>query len=74
MYSRVVLAVAALTAVAGAQPQQEMRMRANIVGGGGPDRGSCRVEVLVDATAQLGIGDPFPLHHESHDVFRVRLS
>ncbi len=30
-------------------------MRANIVGGGGFERGSCRVEVLVDATARVEI-------------------
>jgi hypothetical protein len=55
MYSRTLLAVVALAALAGAQPEQEMRMRANIVGGGGFDRGSCRVEVLVDSTARVEI-------------------
>jgi hypothetical protein len=55
MYSRIVLTFIALASLAGAQPEQEMRMRANIVGGGGPDRGSCRVEVLVDSTARLEI-------------------
>ncbi len=55
MYSRTLLTVVALASFAGAQPEQEMRLRANIVGGGGFDRGSCRVEVLVDATAQVEI-------------------
>jgi len=55
MYSRVVLAVVVAACFAGAQPEQEMRMRANIVGGGGFERGSCRVEVLVDATARVEI-------------------
>lgn len=58
MYRRsvfTIVAVAALAALAGAQPEQEMRMRANIAGGGGPDRGSCRVEVLVDSTARVEI-------------------
>ncbi len=45
----------ALPTFVGAQPEQEMRMRANIVGGGGSQRGSCRVEVLVDATARVEI-------------------
>jgi hypothetical protein len=55
MYSRIVLAVVVAACFAGAQPEQEMRMRANIVGGGGFERGSCRVEVLVDATARVEI-------------------
>jgi hypothetical protein len=55
MYRRTVLTVVALASFALAQPEQEMRMRANMVGGGGPDRGSCRVEVLVDATARVEI-------------------
>lgn len=49
------MALAALPTFVGAQPEQEMRMRANIVGGGGSQRGSCRVEVLVDATARVEI-------------------
>ena len=58
MYSRRLLtfmALGALPTFVGAQPEQEMRMRANIVGGGGFERGSCRVEVLVDARAQVEI-------------------
>jgi hypothetical protein len=55
MYRRILLTVVALAAFAGAQPEQEMRMRANVVGGGGFERGSCRVEVLVDSTARVEI-------------------
>jgi hypothetical protein len=55
MYSRTLLAVVALASFAGAQPEQEMRLRANIIGGGGIERGSCRVEVLVDSTARVEI-------------------
>jgi hypothetical protein len=58
MYRRSVLtvvAIGAITSFAGAQPEQEARMRANIVGGGGFERGSCRVEVLVDSTARVEI-------------------
>src|SRR5579862_7398560 len=58
MYSRSLLTITALatfSSFAGAQPEQEMRMRANIVGGGGPERGSCRVEVWVDSTARVEI-------------------
>jgi hypothetical protein len=55
MYRRTVLTVVALASLAGAQPEQEMRMRANIVGGGGFERGSCRVEVMVDSTARVEI-------------------
>lgn len=49
------LASLAIAQLAVAQPQQEMRLRATIAGGGGPDRGNCRVEVLVDATAQVEV-------------------
>src|ERR1700722_14064761 len=55
MFRRSVLTAAAVAALAGAQPEQEMRMRANVVGGGGFERGSCRVEVLVDSTARVEI-------------------
>lgn len=61
MFSRTLLTVvsiasfAALVVPAGAQPEQDIRQRANIVGGGGFDRGSCRVEVLVDSTARVEI-------------------
>lgn len=50
-----VLASLATAPLGTAQPEQEMRMRATMVGGGGPDRGSCRVEVLVDSTARVEV-------------------
>src|SRR5438045_9474219 len=50
------LALGTLVAVAGsAFAQQGLQRRANMVGGGGPDRGKCTVEVVVDGGAQVEI-------------------
>jgi hypothetical protein len=47
-----VTALAALTAALNAQPNQR---RAVMTGGGGPDRGQCTIEVVVDGAAEVEI-------------------
>jgi hypothetical protein len=65
-FSRYFIAIAVMSVAASAQPPQEARMRANMTGGGGFDRGKCRVEVLVDGRAQVEVrGDNAILRNQA---------
>src|SRR5579862_6352883 len=50
-----IVVLASLGSLVLAQPPREMHRRATMVGGGGPDRGRCTVEVLVDGRAQVEV-------------------
>src|SRR6478735_10667630 len=49
------LGILAMASVVGVANGQVLQRRANVTGGGGPDRGSCRVEVTVDGAAEVEI-------------------
>lgn len=53
MYTRILLGMMAIGAVAGAQ---SFPRRATVTGGGSPNNGQCTVEVVVDGSAQVDIG------------------
>jgi hypothetical protein len=55
MKKQVVIGITILGAMAGSSFGQTMQRRASMVGGGGPDRGKCTVEVVVDGAAQVEI-------------------
>jgi hypothetical protein len=44
-----------MMAVAGVANGQVLQRRANVTGAGGPDRGECRVEIVVDGAAEVEI-------------------
>ena len=47
--------IAAMVTVAGVANGQALQRRANVSGGGGSDRGSCRIEITVDGAAEVEI-------------------
>lgn len=49
------IGIAAFAVIVGEASGQTMQRRANISGGGGPDRGRCTVEVVVDGAAEVEI-------------------
>ena len=55
MYTRLYIAAAAFTVIAGPLTAQSFQRRAEIAGGGYSDRGKCTVEVVVDGAAEVEI-------------------
>jgi len=65
-YSRFFLAAVAFAATSGAMNAQSQPRRMTQVGGGGPDRGKCTIEVVVDGAAEVEIhGDTANLRNLS---------
>ncbi|HEV2690117.1 MAG TPA: hypothetical protein VGV35_16280 [Bryobacteraceae bacterium] len=55
MSRRALFAIATLAALAGSASAQTYSRRATMRGGGGPDRGKCTIEVVVDGTAEVEV-------------------
>jgi len=55
MHTRILVAAAVFAAISSTMSGQSQPRRMTLVGGGGPDRGKCTIEVVVDGSAEVEI-------------------